>query len=158
MKFHLILAACAAFSSMTPIIALAQDAESPFGEAVEARKGLMLQMATDLGKMGAMAKGEAPYDAAIATKAAANVAAVASVISMDQFPAGSEVDKTPDSFALPEIWTNEADFVTRIATLNQAAVAMQSVAGTDVEALKGGMATLGEACGGCHKVYRKPEE
>lgn len=158
MKLHLVLAAVAAFSSMTPVITMAQDAEDPFADAVETRHGLMLQMATDLGKMGAMAKGEAPYDAAIASKAAANLTAVASVISMEQFPAGSEVDKSADSFALPEVWANEADFVTKIAALNEATVAMQAVAGTDVEALKGGMAALGGACSGCHKVYRKPEE
>ncbi|MGB8814765.1 MAG: cytochrome c [Paracoccaceae bacterium] len=155
MKRHFVFAAVAA---LTAFGAMAQAAEEPFADAVETRHGLMLQMATDLGKMGAMAKGEAPYDAAIATKAAANVAAVASVISMDQFPAGSEVDKAADSFSLPELWANEADFLTKIAALNEASVAMQAVAGTDVEALKGGMAALGAACGGCHKVYRKPEE
>lgn len=85
-------------------VSLAQEAEDPFADAVEMRHGLMLQMATDIGKLGAMAKGEAAYDAAVAAKASANIAAIASVISMDQFPAGSEYQASADSFALPTLW------------------------------------------------------
>jgi cytochrome c556 len=137
---------------------MAQEAEDPFADTVEMRHGLMLQMATDVGKVGAMAKGEAPYDAAIAGKASANVTAIASVLSMDQFPAGSEYEKAADSFALPAIWTNEADLLTKIADMNMAAEAFQTAAGTDVETLKAGMGALGAACSACHKAYRQPED
>lgn len=132
--------------------------EDPFADAVEQRHGLMLQMATDLGKVGAMAKEEAPYDAAVAGKAAANIAAIASVLSMDQFPAGSEYQKSTDSFALPAIWEKQDDFLQKIADLNTAAAAFQTAAGTDLASLKTGMGGIGAACGACHKVYRQPEE
>lgn len=138
--------------------ALAQDAEDPFADTVEMRHGLMLQMATDLGKVGAMAKGEVAYDAATAGKAAANIAAVASVLSMDQFPAGSEYQAAADSYALPAIWATQDDFLTRIADLNTAAAAFQIAAATDVDGLKAGMGALGGACSACHKAYRQPEE
>lgn len=149
----LIAAASAAFASG----AIAQ-AEDPFADAVEMRHGLMLQMATDLGKVGAMAKGEVPYDQAVASKAAANISAIASVLSMDQFPAGSEYQKSTDSFALPAVWTAQDDFLQKIADLNTATAAFQTAAGTDVDSLKAGMAGIGGACGACHKVYRQPEE
>ena len=139
--------------------ALAQDAaEDPFADSVEMRHGLMLQMATDLGKVGAMAKEETSYDAAVAGKAAANVAAIASVLSMDQFPAGSEYQKSADSFALPAIWEKQDDFLQKIADLNTAAATFQTAAATDLDSLKAGMAGLGGACGACHKAYRQPEE
>jgi cytochrome c556 len=134
------------------------EVEDPFADAVEMRHGLMLQMATDIGKLGAMAKGEAPYDAAVATKASANIAAIASVISMDQFPAGSEYPASADSFALPALWSSQDDFLTKVADLNTAAAAMQVAAATDVEGVKTGMAQLGAACAACHKAYRQPEE
>ena len=138
---------------------LAQEAaEDPFADSVEMRHGLMLQMATDLGKVGAMAKEEAPYDAAVAGKAAANIAAIASVLSMDQFPAGSEYQKSADSFALQAIWENQEDFLQKIADLNTATAAFQTASATDLDSLKAGMAALGGACGACHKVYRQPEE
>ncbi len=138
---------------------LAQEAaEDPFADTVEMRHGLMLQMATDLGKVGAMAKEEVPYDAAVAGKAAANIAAIASVLSMDQFPAGSEYQKAADSFALPAIWEKQDDFLQKIADLNTAAAAFQTAAATDLDGLKSGMAAIGGACGACHKAYRQPEE
>jgi len=153
-----LILATAAVASLLAIGVQAQEAEDPFADTVEMRHGLMLQMATDVGKMGAMAKGEVPYDAAAASKAAANLAAIASVLSLEQFPAGSEYEKAADSFALPAIWANQDDFLAKIAGLNTAAAAMQTAAGTDLAALQGGMAALGGACNACHKAYRQPEE
>lgn len=131
--------------------------EDPFADIVETRHGLMLQMAADVGKMGAMVKGEVPYDAAISAKAAANVAAVASVISMEQFPAGSEVGKSADSFSKAEIWTAQEDFLSKIADLNIAAEALKAAAGSDADSLKAGLTGLGKACGACHSAYRQTE-
>ncbi len=131
--------------------------EDPIGEAIEGRKGLMLLMGSNLGTLGAMAKGETPYDAAAASKAAANVAALASVMSPDLFPAGSEYQKAEDSYALPAIWTNGDDFVAKIAALNTAAATLVSSAGTDVEGVKAGLGAVGGACSACHKAYRQPE-
>lgn len=60
----------AAASTVLASGAFAEE-EDPFADAVEQRHGLMLQMATDLGKVGAMAMEEAPHDAAVAGKTAA---------------------------------------------------------------------------------------
>lgn len=152
---HLLLIAAASAVFASGVMA---EEEDPFADAVEMRHGLMLQMATDLGKVGAMAKEEAPYDAAVASKAAANIAAIASVLSMDQFPAGSEYQKATDSFALPAIWEKQDDFLQKVADLNSAAVAFQTAAGTDLASLKAGMDGMGGACAACHKAYRQPEE
>ncbi len=154
MRFMLMVAAA---SAVCATVAIAEE-EDPFADAVETRHGLMLQMATEMGKVGAMSKDEAPYDAAVASKAAANIAAIASVLSMDQFPAGSEYQKATDSFALPAIWTAQDDFLKKVADLNTAAATFQTAAGTDLDSLKAGMAGIGGACAACHKVYRQPEE
>jgi cytochrome c556 len=146
--------ALAAILSLTGVFAQAQ--EDPFADAVETRHGLMLQMSADLATIGAMVKGEADFDAALAAKAAANIAAIASVISMDQFPAGSENGKAGDSFAKAELWANEQDFLSKVADLNAAAANLQGATG-DLEALKGGMGALGKACAACHSTYRMEE-
>ena len=151
------LIALSAIATLTAFGVFAQDAEDPFADAVETRHGLMLQMSSDLTTLGGMAKGDVAYDQATASKAAANVAAIASVISMAQFPAGSEYGKSADSFALPELWANQEDFLSKVSDLNNAAAAMQTAAGTDVDALKASMAQLGGACSACHKAYRQPE-
>ena len=133
------------------------ETADPFADIVETRHGLMMQMASDVGKMGAMIKGETPYDAAVAAKAAANVAAVASVISMDQFPAGSETGTSADSFAKPELWASTDDFLAKLADLNTAAEALKTAAGTDADQMKAGVMALGKACGACHSAYRQSE-
>jgi cytochrome c556 len=115
-------------------------------------------MATDLGKLGGMAKGEAAYDAAVASRSAANIAAIASVLSMDQFPAGSEYQAAADSFALPAIWATPDDFMVKITDLNTAAAGLQTAAAIDLDGLKAGMGQIGAACTACHKAYRQPEE
>ena len=145
------------FASLSAFASFAQEAEDPFKDVVETRHGLMLQMASDLGTLGAIAKGTTAYDQATATKAASNIAAIASVISMAQFPAGSEVEKSADSFALPDIWAKQDDFLAKIADLNDAAAMMQTAAAKNGDAIKASMAQLGGACSACHKAYRQPE-
>lgn len=152
---HTILLAAALSALAFGAVAQAED---PFADAVEIRHGLMLQMATDMGKLGSMAKGEAVYDAAIASRSAENVAAIASVLSMDQFPAGSEYKAAADSFALPAIWATPDDFMAKITDLNTAAAALKVASATDVEGLKAGMGQVGAACSACHKAYRQPED
>lgn len=137
---------------------LAQDAQDPFADAVEARHGLMLLLAGNVGTLGAMAKGTAPYDAAVADRAASNIVALSSVLSPDLFPEGSAYGAAADSYALPAIWTNGDDFLAKIADMNAAAAAMQTAAAGGAESLQGGMAALGGACSACHKAYRQPEE
>jgi cytochrome c556 len=146
-----ILALTLAFPLMT------RAADDPYAGQVEMRHGLMLQMATDTAKLGAILKGEAPYDAAVATKAAQNIAAIASVLSMDQFPVGSENGKSADSFAKAELWANQADFLQKVADLNKASADMVTAAGTSGDAIKAGMAALGGACSACHQSYRLTE-
>jgi cytochrome c556 len=149
-----ILLALATVASLSPLVARAED---PFVDVVESRHGLMLMYASNLGTLGRMAKGETPYDAATATRAADRLVALASVMDMDLFPEGSEFGKAADSYAKPEIWANQPDFLAKIADLNTAAIAMKASAGTDQAAVQAGMAALGGACGACHKAYRAPE-
>jgi cytochrome c556 len=133
------------------------ETADPFADIVETRHGLMMQMAADVGKMGAMVKGETPYDAVVAEKAAANVAAVASVLGLDQFPAGSEAGKSADSFAKPDLWATPDDFLAKLGDLNTAADALKTTAATDPASLKTGIMALGKACGACHSAYRVSE-
>jgi|GEM_PF-3949935 len=72
--------------------------------------GQIVQVATDLGKPDAIAKGYPPNDAAVATRAVDNIAAIASVIIMDQWPEGSEFEKFADSHAMTTVLANQPGF------------------------------------------------
>jgi cytochrome c556 len=127
------------------------------GEILTARHGYMLMMAQQLAPLGAMAKGETPYDAATARKAATSLAALASVDSSMVWAPGTEAGAVEDSSALPESITNASDREARFGELKTAADALVTAAGTNLDSMKVAMGEVGKACGGCHKQYRKPE-
>lgn len=126
-------------------------------EILTARHGYMLLMANQLAPLGAMAKGEMPYDAATATKAASSLASLAAIDSSMLWVPGTEEGVLEDSSALPDAITNAPDVQARFGTLKTASDALAAAAGTDLESMKVAMGAVGQACGGCHKQYRKSE-
>ena len=115
--------------------------------AVKARMDLMGVIAANTKVLGKMAGGEAPFEAAAAETAKANLAAAAAEI-----PAKFEPQATdPVSDAKPDVWTNWADFVTKSEALLAAAEALDT---TSLESVQAGMAGVGGACKACHSVYK----
>lgn len=141
------------FGATLPVLA-----DGHLGKAVEARNAQMKLYAWNLGALGAMAKGERDYDAAAAGAAAANLAALSAMSSQGMWPDGS------DSFAmegktraLPEIWDQSAAYAEREKALATAAAAFAETAGQGLDALKGGIGSVGKVCGDCHKQFRQPK-
>jgi cytochrome c556 len=63
------------------------------------------------------------------------------------------------SAALPEIWTNNADFQAKAMDLHTAAQALATAAQSQgFEAAKGMVQQVGGTCGGCHRPYRRRQE
>jgi cytochrome c556 len=114
---------------------------------VIARQELMGGIGKNAKILGDMAKGTTPFDAAAAEAAkaviVANSAEISAKFETNVTDAGSE--------AKPEIWTNWEDFAAKGVALNTAATALDA---SSVESVGAGMATVGEACGACHKAYR----
>lgn len=114
---------------------------------VMARMNLMGEVKDNMGVLGGMAKGKMAFDADKAAMAKAGLIANAQAI-----PAAFEINAMdPKSEALPAIWENWEDFVTK-------ASAMETAVGTldvsSAEAIQGGLRSVGGSCGGCHKSYR----
>lgn len=131
--------------------------EGAFGLELSARQGNMAYRALQLGVLGAMAKGEAAYDAEAAQRAADNLLAAATMDASMLWPQGSDSDALPDeSEALPAIWAEGSDIGAKVQAMTDAASAMQAAAGTGLEPLQAAMNAVGGACGGCHKAFRKP--
>jgi cytochrome c556 len=150
------LAAAAALAVAT--VGLSAAAANPSIEnAVRARKAQMQLYAFNLGVIGAMAQGNATYDAATAQSAADNLVALASLSKTIQWPAGSHVGAAADTRALPALWENLADFATKYAALGAGAAAMQAAAGGGLDGVKAAMGGLAGACSACHQSYRQPQ-
>ena len=133
--------------------AIAQEGSNP---AVKARTSIMQLYAFNLGTLGAMAKGDAEYNSDAAARAANNLATLTQLDQSAMWPAGSDSNADPSSRALPAIWENFPDVMSKGAALSEAIVVMQSGAGQDLDALRAAIGGVGNACAACHKAYRAP--
>ena len=102
--------------------------------------------------LGAIAKKQAPFDAAVvnasATTIADNLKKAATL-----FPAGSGGG---ESKAKPEIWTDAAGFDKAMKDAHAAAVVLQDV--KDEAAFGPALGAVGASCKGCHDMYRLPKQ
>lgn len=138
------------------LVAGAAWADGHVKGAVKARQGLMQLQQYNLSQLGAMAKTTVPYDAEAASKAAGNLATLMLLDQSTFWPQGSDSSSIEGTRALPALWEKYPDVVTKATALNDAVAGLNTAAGTDLASLQAAMGPVGEACGACHKAYRKP--
>ena len=132
-------------------VAFAITAVVAQSDPVAARKALM-KANGDQAKIGtAMAKGEAPFDAAkVATIFSTFADAAAKMPSL--FPDNSKTGG--DTAALPEVWANKPDFEAKMAQFGKNSNAAKTeIKDADTFKAKWGAFTK-DNCGGCHEKYR----
>lgn len=125
------------------------------GDPIKERKELMKGNGGAMKAVGAMLKGEKPYDAAAAGDAMKKIGG-----SVDEFltlfPKGSETGG--DTTAKADIWTNKADFDTLGEALKDAAGKAEKAAAGGMDSFKVAIGGVGKACKGCHEKYRVKKE
>ena len=133
----------------SPFAAQAQFAKVE--DAVKYRKSSLSVMGTHFSRIGAVVKGEKPYDKA-AVEADAAVVEMMAKLPWSAFPAGSD---TADSKAKPEIWKEQEKFKEGSEKM-QAEVAKLSAAAKsgDLGMIKTAFGATGQACKACHDNYR----
>ncbi|MGL3606100.1 c-type cytochrome [Rhizobium sp. G187] len=144
MKLKTVLSAAAA-------ICLGVSAAIAAGEPQVVRQEEMKKVGGAMGAIGAIAKGEKPYDAE-AIKAALTTMAEVGKTFPDHFPAGTETGM--DSEAAPAIWQNMEDFKAKAAKLAEVAEAQLAAMPADQAAVGATMKAVGATCGDCHQTYR----
>ena len=135
----------------------ASHIDPALSRAISVRQSHMALYGFNLGPLGAMAQDKMPYDAAVATRAAQNLAALASIDQTGYWPEGTDT-AVGDTRALPAIWTDMAGFTADQEALVAATTTLAEVAGTDLASVKTAFGDVGAACGACHKAYRAPDE
>ena len=130
-------------------------ADGHIENAIKARKAQMTLYAFNIGVLGAMAKGEAEYNAETAAGAANNLLAAAKLDGSQMWPQGSDSEAMPGKTrALPDIWATYPKVVEKQKAFIQALEALAPAAGKDLQSLQGAMKAVGAGCGGCHKPFR----
>jgi cytochrome c556 len=116
----------------------------------EQREAAMKKIGGQMGALGAIAKGEKPYDADVVKSALSTISETIKVFPT-YFPEGSEKDSEESS---PKIWENKADFEAHAQKLAADADALLAQLPADQAAVGAAMGTLGKDCSACHESYR----
>lgn len=141
-----VIAGLAALAVCTTLV-LAQNTA-----AIEQRKQAMKALGGAAKDPGAMAKGDAPFDAAkvqASLKTIQETAAKAKGLFPDNSKAG-------DTDALPVAFENKSDLAAKFDKMAADAKAA-AAAIKDEASFKSEWPKVTASCGGCHKVYRKPK-
>ena len=145
-----ISAVLASLCLLAPLGAQAQFAKVE--DAVKYRQSVFSVMGTHFSRIGAVVKGEKPYDKAAVEKDAALVETLAK-LPFTAFPAGSDL---PNSKAKPEVW-KEQDKVGKLAEKMQEESAKLAAAAKsgNLDAIKVAFGATGKSCKACHDDYRR---
>ncbi|NKX46421.1 c-type cytochrome [Roseicyclus persicicus] len=145
------LAALAVLGAGAPV--LAQDLPA----AVQARQGQFQIMALNVGVLGNMARGNTAYDAATAQIAANNLVAMSTIDQSFHWPEGTDNFALDGTRALPAIWENLPDVVSKWQAFGAAAQGLAAVAGEGLDPMRAALGPVGASCGACHDAYRAAE-
>ena len=133
-------------------------AADDFDRQIKARQSVMQLYSFNLGLLGAMAKGEAEYNAEQASAAAANLDALVNMKNGAMWPQGSDATANPGKTrAKLENWTEYPKAAEKGMALKEAAAKMAGEAGNGLEALQAAIGPVGKSCGGCHDTFRVPK-
>jgi len=139
--------ALAAACAMISVPAAAQFAKPE--DAIKYRQSSLFVMSQHFGRLGAMANGRVPYDAAAA---AANAEVVADMAKLPWagFSAGAEGGK-----ARPDIWREDAKFKERQQKLLEETSKLVTAAKAgNLDALKAQFGPTAASCKACHDSFR----
>jgi cytochrome c556 len=143
--------ACAAALSAASLVQ-AQDAD-PKKEAIEYRQSAMKIIGWNFKPMGAMVKGDKPFDAKELARRATDIAAVSSIDILAGFPEDTDGN---GSKAKPEIWMKWDDFRTKMGDMEREMAKLAEAAkGGDQGAIKKQFGETAKTCKSCHDDYKE---
>ena len=119
-------------------------------DAIKYRQSAFTVMANSFGKIGAVVKGETPYNKDEVAKNAA-IVAMLSTLPWQAFGPGTEGGK-----AQPDIWSDNAKFKAAADKMQLAVADLNKAAQSgDLESIKKSFGTAGATCKGCHDDFKK---
>lgn len=139
--------ALAAFAATMSLPAAAQFAKAE--DAIDYRQSALSVIAAHFGRLGAMAKGDVPFDAKVAQENA-EVVLFMSKLPWAGFGAGTEGGK-----AKAEIWKENAKFKESASKFEGEAVKLAAAAKQgDLASLRAAFGSAAGSCKACHDSFR----
>lgn len=153
MKIVAIAIGVALTVSSFSLIAQPVQSEKQANDVIQYRQSLLQLVKSNVGVLGAMAKGKVPIDSAVIEKNAKRIKQL-SLMMQDYFePDTSSFDMKTD--ALPRIWNEFDQFSNNIKQLSDAATELESAAANKQESLyPERIGAIFKSCKGCHDSYK----
>jgi cytochrome c556 len=134
------------------LLAIAGAQEMKPDRAIKYRQGILQAMGWNVGVLGAMAKGEIPYNKEQAIRSATFADELAAM-PWDGFVAGS--DQGAPTKAKPDIWKDKARFDKLAEALQAETPKLVAAAKTgELSQLRAALPAVGKACSNCHDDFR----
>jgi len=147
---RLLVALVAALGALSSLPASAQFQKPE--DAIKYRKAAFTVMGAHFGRIGAMASGRVPFDAA-AVAANADIVATLSKLPYAGFTEGTASGETR---AKPEIWTERVKFDAAAAKMQEEVGKLNVAAKSgNLDQIKLAFGAAGQSCKACHDNYRK---
>jgi cytochrome c556 len=149
-SLFLVTTAVAALLASLPAAAQFQKPE----DAIKYRKAAFTVMSTHFGRIGAMAQGRVPFDAAVAA-ANAEIAADMSKLPYAGFVEGTSGTEKGQPKA--NVWTERAKFDEAAKKMQDEVGKLAAAAKTNnLDTLKAAFGTAAGTCKACHDNFRNP--
>ena len=139
------------FMAAALVTGLGLTAATAADEPQVVRQEMMKKVGGAMGAIGAIVKGEKPFDAEV-VKASLTTMVEVSKDFPNHFPAGSETGFETEATA--KIWENPEDFKAKSAELAKVAEAQLAAVPTDQASTGAVMKAVGATCSSCHETYR----
>ena len=122
-------------------------------DAIKYRQGAFTVMAAHFGRIGAVAKGAVPFDAAAVQS---NAAIVEQMARLPWAGFGPGTDQGRENRAKPEIWTNNAKFQEVAKRLEAETQKLSAAAKSgDLAQVKTAFGGVAQTCKACHDDFRR---
>ena len=130
------------------------SSEKQAATAVTFRKSLLQLVRSNMGPLGAMAKGNIPMDADVIATNSQRIEFLADMMhdyfTLDTTAYSVETD------AKDTVWSDHVEFTSKVNDMVTAAADLQALVANDQEGdFKKGIGALGATCKACHDEYKK---
>lgn len=142
-----------ALVALTAVAALPLAAHAQFAkveDAIKYRQSALSLMGAHMGRVGAVVKGQRPYDKA-AVEADVTIIEMMSRLPWSAFPPGSDANTK----AKPEIWSDQEKFQAASEKMQAEVQKLSAASRTgDLAQIRTAFGAVGQSCKACHDNFR----
>lgn len=152
-KFVSLVALSCMLAVPATLTAAEASSEKQARTALKFRQSLFQLIRSNMGDLGAMAKGHKPFDAAVMEKNGMRLEQLSLMI--EDYMALDTRKYDIETEALDKIWEDKEEFAKKVQALTRAASKLQLAAKAgDESAFRPAIGAVGKTCKGCHDNFK----